>query len=413
MKSVFAITVFLIFLGSQAQANVGPLHISDKGIMIVNSENISMESEKISVVLSVWSAEVTCDFIMKNEGPETAVNMTFPESEEREISNLEAFVDGKQQQVLYEDRPEDYYFPGLHYWKTSLPLGKPIRVQVRYTVKSNSGGNVNGKFHYILGTGKFWKGRIKDARITVSFDKIDITHVSDFSPRNGNVNVDGTITWHFKDFEPEITDGITIWYDFGRYSMFYDHWVGDTKAADEKLKEPESISLLKNGKYDEFVQLIERLALENTHHMEGEQVEQRALRYTRGAIVDRVEPVIASIGLDFEERENWTRALEYYEYWDKTLYYGQGSYVTGSFRLARARCHARLGNQKQAIALYKESMRTEDEQVISRCAEYHFRDNGDPPPPVGSKALKSEMHYCRNKGINEFCRANIRALGGE
>jgi hypothetical protein len=251
-------------LAATAFADDGYLGIVGSNVVPLQSENITLSSEHVEVVVADGYASVTCIFTFTNSGPATTVLMGFPElqpSERRENTSLQDFtaeVDGVRVPVVYrlQDatptptssatattsvRPNgtpsgatasamslstatatsshnptivvpDAARRRYRAWHTfDVPFAEgQVRI-VRNSYRGPLGGTSDGShsFEYVLETGSTWLGAIADATIDVRWSFPPYLANGPAEPYGvyqaepeGYTAGDHTLQWRFHNLEP-------------------------------------------------------------------------------------------------------------------------------------------------------------------------------------------------------------------
>lgn len=186
--------------------------------------SIRMGEEQVDIVIHGLTADVTCKFVFKNEGPATDVQMGFPdrsantsvEDEEANpmcIQKFKSWVDGKPMAVshtkphnlgsyTFEDYDHNYdswYVKSVHF-----NAGQTRVVEDKYTCLAGVDQiRTFALFYYVLKTGASWKGKIGKAVITLDTSGID-SHFRpyDLKPQ-GYTQKGKKYIWILRNFEPK------------------------------------------------------------------------------------------------------------------------------------------------------------------------------------------------------------------
>jgi len=184
-----------------------------------NHPTVRMVREKVDAKLDLFSAQVRCEFVFKNEGPATTVKMGFPEqgyeydpdgdkqSKPVKGSGYKGFrswVDGKPVSTKFMFSYQGEFAPEYLAWSVKdvkFGAGQTRTVVNKYECQAFVLGEEF--FCYVLRTGRNWKGKIGQAVITVDASELQrYWRVTPRSPKGAVVEA-SRITWVLKDFEPE------------------------------------------------------------------------------------------------------------------------------------------------------------------------------------------------------------------
>jgi len=248
-----------------------------EGVFPVHSSDVTMLEESVEIRLSSpypdsWPiySQVTCQFVFRNEsGSSVDVEMAFPASVREDeftergdtrIHDFRASVDGQELDVSLEPAssgPEDAP-PEYDWWYVfTVPFapGETRTVCNAYWVKNltNSIGQV--RLAYVLRTGRYWKGPIGRATVTVHLGPVRPYQIMSLVPNRWVFSPDGrTTTWTREDFEPSYD--LVVWYNLRdwepgfqsylnpealerlrRRKAWFEHLVGSGVRTQEVLRE--------------------------------------------------------------------------------------------------------------------------------------------------------------------------------
>ena len=225
MKTWTIALAFLVFAIS-AEANDSFVMASGGTVTPLKSNpSIRMVMEEIYVKLP--EAIVEAKFVFKNEGPETKIQMGFPEEsynvpemkkgQKTRFRWFKSTVNGKpiavSRRALAPKSAEDY---GEHYWwvkDVSFKKGETKVIVNRYQTVPG-GTYVDKSYHevtYIVSTGAPWKGPIGNAKITFDLGSV----AKDFSAKlssPGDERIGKLLVWKRQNFEPTVNDNITVYW---------------------------------------------------------------------------------------------------------------------------------------------------------------------------------------------------------
>lgn len=217
-----AVVAAIAFNALPVSANVGPVYIAGEQISPNTKTNVVLERETIDILLSPMSAQVVCDFYLRNTGDTETLTLAFPGKDETEgdfrnqtMKDFSVAVNGSRITTTYQSDfkrnpnavihtvSEQY---GWYVWESTFPSNRNIHIQITYTALNHNLGFTNnpyGGFRYILATGRLWKDTIGSLDITVRLSDMEVCQITDFRPKNGEVHPDQSMKWHFENFEPD------------------------------------------------------------------------------------------------------------------------------------------------------------------------------------------------------------------
>jgi len=171
-------------------------------IFPLQNNNIQMVEEKIEIEVDTinrdywddWNVE--CDFIFKNFGPKTIIDMAFPDP--AYVGNFMQYgpYDGKLDTSLYLTNFEAYElnrktykpairkltinpsipaipeYPRVYTWSVPFDSGGTRRIINTYKMRTNWYSNGEQAIAYVLKTGSLWKDDIKDFSLWIMFHRI-------------------------------------------------------------------------------------------------------------------------------------------------------------------------------------------------------------------------------------------------
>ncbi len=185
---------------------------------------VRMASERVTVVIHRWHADVRCEFVFENHGPATTVKMGFPdfhssgELGKKAITiydRFNSYVDGvrvrtKLEPKVYQQSMESMSAPAAFQTK-SVHFGRHQvrRVNEVYRVSLGSlalsGTTPNAHypaikaFDYIFHTGSTWNGPIGKAAMTIAFAR-------DATMPQGSIRlaaIPSSQAWTYEFFSPD------------------------------------------------------------------------------------------------------------------------------------------------------------------------------------------------------------------
>jgi hypothetical protein len=173
-------------------------------------KTIRMVSERVDMWLP--KGEVRAQFVFKNEGPATVVEMGFPECGTYPIRGgkrtafryFRSLVDGKRFTVKRMVQRGDDAWGYQHWWVKKVPFakGQTRKVVCEYAANPDDMGRGWYAFDYRLDTGGSWKGNIGEAVIVAHFADPKAQTIETVSPDPAGKSGD-KIVWRCMNFKPE------------------------------------------------------------------------------------------------------------------------------------------------------------------------------------------------------------------
>ena len=248
--------LFLLFLGCGGprgfcdSAPVEPAHSGT--VKPVQSEGVVLDSEVVHVYLEKKQYRVEVDYWFRNTGPAQTVMMGFPNVEGMYISAIKdfaAFVGPEKLTVRRKEAPPPEEGAPISLWyecfDVPLRVGEIVHVRNTYVQQYASDGT-SKRMHYVLKTGRFWKGPIHHIQVYLHFPasplrykerriaygiagNTDVHHRPDATLRiepesytlHGN-----TAEMRFEDVEPDFDIRVTL-----------PPWLSETVSASSTLKD--------------------------------------------------------------------------------------------------------------------------------------------------------------------------------
>ncbi len=194
---------------------------------------VRMEAETVRINIleeisgdELGMAEVSALFTMKNMGAAAeSMAVRFPAGTGdgwfgvATIEGISVKVDGKAVDVRKISGEDPNGFEDAVPWvefDVVFPAGKEVMIEVAYTLEA-TGEYPYAWFEYIFSTGAGWKGTIGSADLIVSFpyevDEVFLLPCIDSNygcTSPGGEVAGNTITWRYRDFEPEMADNFMI-----------------------------------------------------------------------------------------------------------------------------------------------------------------------------------------------------------
>jgi len=231
---IFLFFLFLLFSSPfETYANDSTVRDNGRVAYPINTDKIRMVSEKITILMNSSPIIVTCDFVLENlTDKEVKVRVGFPTMDYTQHfmprqdgskylysddfplskSNFKVFI--SDEEVEAEQRTET-----IKSWKTDTGVDSKVmrdwftwdmvfpprgKINTRNIYHAGLSSSPSGAvFKYILKTGRYWKGTIKQAHIEAVFNSKEdmISEVTSISPKG--FIIDGNrIIWKYADFEP-------------------------------------------------------------------------------------------------------------------------------------------------------------------------------------------------------------------
>jgi hypothetical protein len=211
----YALLVLLLSLTAAGYANDAAVNGVGGTVAPMESHpSIRMVREKVDAKIGWDGVKVRCEFVFKNEGPATTVEMGFPERSwgdsakpivTTEFKGFNSWVDGKSvsTKLIPSVRSQSMEYEAWHVKDVRFGKNQTRTVVDEYT-SPLGGDSIGGSFFsYVLRTGKIWKGNIGEAVVTVDASDVDSVYQPAFIDENeGYVQKGSTIIWRAKDFEP-------------------------------------------------------------------------------------------------------------------------------------------------------------------------------------------------------------------
>ncbi len=222
----------------------GKGNIAQGHLVLLKSEDVSIEKETLKIDLYKGFAEVEVEYEMKNHGVEKKIRIGYPcmlfnekSIKKQEIAGYKIFSNDTQlpvhfvkekKRISWLKAPVEFMGfsdsepnlnPKLAWYVSSLEFKKNEVRRVRITYLScyqGSGSFVSEdthanpeRFMYLLSVGKTWKGPIKKGSVTITAKTVNPGRISIWPgkrfSRKGNV-----FTWNFRDLEPSGKDNIVV-----------------------------------------------------------------------------------------------------------------------------------------------------------------------------------------------------------
>ena len=181
--------------------------------------NIVMREEQVEIYVYSDIAVVEATFWLQNNGKATEISVGFPclgresrfKPHDSGLADFAAFVNGKPVTVLSRNLDNEYY-PVWYVWTQSFPKYAESCVKVRYhTVLFHYAHVSRIPFTYVLRTGRFWKGHIGKACITVHARGIPLTAIQEATPPGFVIDEQqNTLSWTFENLYPEDDIGLLL-----------------------------------------------------------------------------------------------------------------------------------------------------------------------------------------------------------
>jgi hypothetical protein len=250
MKNIQFLLVTVFCLTASANANDSAFSGVSGTPKPIKGEHrsISMQSEKIVIVANDKTYDTTVDFIFRNDGPATTVQMGFPESSYGDVKparksaflRFSTWVDGEPVPAkrvittLGEGTTEAY-------WLKTVRFGRKQTRQVRVSYASPMGGNTSWGTHRALNyafTGQNWKGKVERSDLEIHVNKPGLwigLPLWGYKPLEMNLKIgpEGAIfrkTWRNWQAQGEFTFGLTSTVPFWMWDKsLLQNMIGDPK----------------------------------------------------------------------------------------------------------------------------------------------------------------------------------------
>ncbi|MDO8684794.1 MAG: DUF4424 family protein [Armatimonadota bacterium] len=191
-------------------------------------DSIRLIKERVDVrLMGLRPAKVRCEFLFKNEGKSpVTVKMGFPVHASGDVRpikstnlrNFRSYVDGKPIKTRFaQARPTtESQYKAWYVKNVSFAPGQTRKVVDIYGsplgdafIRTN---RIDHFFHYILTTGRNWKGPIGEAVIAVDISYMPKGYVLEAARPNNYFLRGSRLTWTMRNFEPNENIGL----DFGQ-----------------------------------------------------------------------------------------------------------------------------------------------------------------------------------------------------
>ena len=227
MSGLFALVLFNL-TSSSVSTDDSPRQSVGKTVRPTTEAPVRLLSEKVTIDIDGNVAEVSCFFVLLNEGPPDTIEVVFPYSRRMgAIVDFEARTSGWVEDVpermgdvpVVTKQSDSEEFPHSKTFRVPFrKTGQQVKVLNRYWTRVHSAGQPyrlqDYLFRYILKTGAFWSGTIGEAEITMNLKNIAPGQVTKLSPsefdREDNTREGIRVRWQFTDFEP--TEDIEVRY---------------------------------------------------------------------------------------------------------------------------------------------------------------------------------------------------------
>lgn len=428
-NDIYKLLIVFFFVLTKAFGDVGPITIIGESIELKNSTNVELVSEEIEITLRPGSANVLCDFYLRNTGKEEVVQIAFPGGEAesmgdeiwyRGTKDFRVFINDKEIKTIYHKQPPDssreWY--GWYTWATQFGASQSLHIRVTYKSTNRNFGytyNPYGDFTYILETGANWAGKISEAKISIKFEDMDICQVTDFSPSNGVVNLNKTITWDLRNFEPDNSSNIKVWYEIDLFNTRTNPPYAS--FGWEYLKSKNAFELIEKLDFNKFLSFVDIAAKVEYDSLEWYWSEYGEVQRAKELIMEEIIPIILETCAKLEKQGKWLVVKKIYD-WCLEIYKDIPSdlrpYSVLNYRLAE--CYKQIGDTTRALEYFKACMDTIEmteyrynKALKNMVGEYEF-DYIINDYPYNSEESNIFISYFLSKGLNEYCRINIEAM---
>lgn len=166
--------------------------------------SIVLLSEHVHARVFRKYALVECVFFLRNEGPETVVEIGFPnyvsESFNQKFEYFESFVNGRKVDIQIVEN--EHHSPSVWYIKeVRFMEGEFIAIRDVYKGGFGFDTGMNEWFTYVLKTGSSWSGMIESANIVVTFEDFGTDLLTHIEPPGYELS-ENEVRWTFSRFEP-------------------------------------------------------------------------------------------------------------------------------------------------------------------------------------------------------------------
>jgi hypothetical protein len=176
VKRVVGLTLFL--LSSFAVANDGWVGTGGTPKLMKGHPSVRMLREKVRVRVEPTRVVVQADFWFRNGGPETTVDVGFPDDDTDDygegkpvLKNFRSWVEGRLVKTQLRGNGTTGHW---HVKSVRFPQNRTVHIRDRYETAIGVDHLAPGYFgHYVgytVSTGSSWKGTIGETDLQVTFD---------------------------------------------------------------------------------------------------------------------------------------------------------------------------------------------------------------------------------------------------
>lgn len=221
----------------------------------VNSKQIVMESEDISIEAKNNNYNVECNYVFSNTGSDIDLVAGFPYYLNKDvkdklvlpIKNFTVYVNGVESAIEYKDLKNSKFkeiYNMAYLFNANFKKSERKNIKITYSFLGASLSQDIVGFEYILNTGALWGGKIDN--INIKIKGINPLSIATIIPEGWEYK-DNMISWSFKEIGPK--DDIKI-----QYAFQLSEWLD---FADIELKKKENSDVAIQNLINRLLELIE------------------------------------------------------------------------------------------------------------------------------------------------------------
>lgn len=396
----------------------------------------------VDIILHPFYATVQCSMKLKNGGKATDLRVILPFIEYRCVEFAGTEMDRKPNISLLGisfrgdslstrkrvTRKDLAHYPmlspdwdGGYVWKIHVGKEEMETLMVKYRVadlRCSYTYDAYGKLTFSLPNSPILHGESTRVSLSVSFEGLHVSQVTDISPSTATCTSNGKLKWSFRSGSSN-SRRLEIWYEV--YPVPPELALYGSVASE--LHEP-MLEALRRLDFSSFMHLFEQATYEASEALrevfggsKGDSTEQMARSIVLNNILfDRGFEGVGSVwdaASDFERNGRWREAATLYEWWNRQF----GDIVSyprrySLLRLYLGYCYKQMGQYDKANKLFRECLDTEPLTIARYKAVLACMFKGDlryaeREYPWNSPNSKWLLHYCRSRGLNLFCQAGL------
>jgi hypothetical protein len=209
--------LLLVFTGSAYADDAAIIHVGGTIRPMDEHPSIRLVAEHVHARIYKKHSVFECIFFLRNDGPETIVDIGFPNHGDTEDFDLrfeyfESFVNGRKVEIQILEDPQKS--PSIWYCK-KVGFGEGELKAIRNVYKGRNSFNTikDTWVAYVLHTGGSWAGTIGSASIVFSFEEFGTDKLWKIEP-SGYEADENEIRWTLTDYEPEQqADVVEVWWN--------------------------------------------------------------------------------------------------------------------------------------------------------------------------------------------------------